>query len=68
MKEGDTYPKLVMRNYEKYGGKKVAMRRKDFGYWIEHTWGDYYSRVKYFALGLASLDFEHWYSTRRKLH
>lgn len=52
MKE-DTFPKLLERNYRKYGNAKVALRRKDFGFWKEYSWTDYYEMVKYLCLGLV---------------
>lgn len=54
----DTFPKLMLRRYELWGNTRVAYRHKDFGYWREFTWQDYYEAVKHFALGLASLGFE----------
>ena len=54
----DTLPKLLLRNREKYGDRKVAMRKKDFGMWREYTWKDYYEKVKFFSLGLISLGLE----------
>jgi long-chain acyl-CoA synthetase len=48
----DTLPKLLERNYRKYGNKKVALRRKDFGFWKEYSWADYNETVKYLCLGL----------------
>ena len=54
----DTFPSLLMRNYRKYGDRKIAMRKKDFGIWHEYTWKDCYEKVKYFSLGLISLGFE----------
>jgi long-chain acyl-CoA synthetase len=54
----DTLPKLLKRNYEKYGDKKIAMREKDYGIWQSFTWKDYYEKVKYFSLGLLSLGFK----------
>lgn len=54
----DTLPKLIMRNYHRWGDTKAAMRNKDFGIWITYTWKDYYEQVKYFALGLVSLGLE----------
>ena len=33
-------------------GDKVALREKDFGYWVNYTWKDYYNRVREVALGL----------------
>lgn len=54
----DTLPKLLKKNYEKYGDEKVAMRVKDMGIWQRYTWKDYYEKVKYFSLGLVSLGLE----------
>ncbi len=51
-------PKLLRRNYLKYGDKKVAMRAKEHGIWQEYTWRDYYEKVKYFSLGLVRLGLE----------
>ncbi len=51
----DTLPKVLRRNFEKFGDRKVAMRKKDYGVWKEYTWHDYYTRVKHFSLGLMSL-------------
>jgi len=55
---GDTWPKILRYNYEKYGDKHKAMRHKHYGIWRPSTWKDYYLSVKYLALGLRSLDFE----------
>jgi len=54
-KDMDTLPKLMLRNYLRYGDKKVAMRKKDFGLWLTHTWKEYYEHVKWCSLGLISL-------------
>lgn len=51
----ETLPKLLKKNAEKYGDRKIAMRVKDRGIWQSFTWKDYYERVKYFSLGLLSL-------------
>jgi long-chain acyl-CoA synthetase len=56
--KGDTWPKILKYNYEKYGDHRKAMRYKRYGIWQPHTWKDYYLGVKYFALGLLSLGFE----------
>lgn len=55
MAKEKTLPQLLRRNYERYGDRKIAMRRKDFGFWKEYTWKDYYESVKYFCLGLVDL-------------
>jgi len=51
----NTLPKLLKKNADKYGDRKIAMRVKDRGIWQRFTWKDYYERVKYFSLGLVSL-------------
>ena len=57
MKE-DTLPKLLRKNYQLYGDKKVAMRQKDFGLFLRYTWKDCYEKVRYFCLGLMSMGME----------
>jgi len=56
--KGDTWPKLLKYNFEKYGDTHRAMRYKHYGIWQPFTWKDYYLSVKYLALGLLSLGFE----------
>ena len=51
----DTFPKLLARNAERFGDRKIAMREKEFGIWQEFTWREYHEHVKYFSLGLVSL-------------
>ncbi len=58
MATDDTLPKLLLRNYEKWGDGKIAMRRKDFGIWEVFTWKDVYEKAKYFALAMISNGFE----------
>ncbi|MCP4681750.1 MAG: long-chain fatty acid--CoA ligase [Desulfobacterales bacterium] len=49
-----TIPKLFVSQCKRYRNK-VAMREKEFGIWIPHTWQDYYNNVKYLCLGMISL-------------
>jgi long-chain acyl-CoA synthetase len=56
--KGDTWPKILKYNYEKYGDHRKAMRYKHYGIWQPYTWKDYYRNVKYLALGLLALGFE----------
>jgi len=51
----NTLPKLLRKNAEAYGDRRIAMRVKDRGIWQRFTWKDYYENVKYFSLGLVSL-------------
>ena len=55
---GNTWPKILKYNYEKYADRRRAMRSKHYGIWRPHTWKDYYLNVKYLALGLLSIGFE----------
>jgi len=36
-------------------GNKVALREKDFGFWNNYTWNDYYDLVRKVALGLEKV-------------
>ncbi len=56
--KGDTWPKVLKYNYEKYGDNRRAMRHKHNGIWQPYTWKDYYFNVKNLALGLLSLGFK----------
>ena len=51
----DTFPKLLQRNAERFGDRKIAMREKEFGIWQAFTWKEYHEHVKYFSLGLMAL-------------
>jgi long-chain acyl-CoA synthetase len=54
----ETLPKNFLASVERYGDKKVAMRKKEYGIWQEYTWADTYRRVEAFCLGLVSLGME----------
>jgi len=53
--KGDTWPKVLKYNWEKYGDTRRALRHKHHGIWQPYTWKDYYLKVKALALGLVSL-------------
>jgi long-chain acyl-CoA synthetase len=53
--KGDTWPKVLKYNSEKYGDTRRALRHKHHGIWQPYTWKDYYRHVKSLALGLMSL-------------
>lgn len=55
---GDTLPKLLLANVERYGGRKVAIREKEYGIWQAYSWSQYLDQVRAFALGLAHLGFQ----------
>ena len=54
----DTFPKILLDNFQKFGSGKTAIREKDYGIWQSYSWQDYHDQVKDFALGLASLGFK----------
>jgi long-chain acyl-CoA synthetase len=56
--EYDTWPKVLMYNFDKFSDRHNAMRYKHLGIWLPYTWKDYYMNVKYLALGLAALGFK----------
>jgi long-chain acyl-CoA synthetase len=56
--KGDTWPKVLQYNFEKYGDTRRAMRHKRHGIWRPCTWKDYYLRARALALGLLSLGFK----------
>ena len=58
MNKADTLPKLLRKNYQRYGNTAVAMRHKDRGIWKRYTWEEYYNNVKYLSLCLVSLGLE----------
>jgi long-chain acyl-CoA synthetase len=53
--KGDTWPKVLKYNSEKYGHTRRALRQKHYGIWQPYTWKDYYLSVKSLAMGLMSL-------------
>lgn len=53
-----TLPKLLVRQCEKFGDAKVAMREKEFGIWRPVTWKQYLESVRQITLGLISLGLE----------
>ncbi len=56
--KGDTWPKILKYNYEKYGDSSIAMRHKKHGVWQHYSWKDYYFNVSYLALGLIAIGFK----------
>jgi long-chain acyl-CoA synthetase len=50
----DTFPKLLLRNYQRWGASRVALRKKEHGIWREYSWEDCYQEVKALFLGLEA--------------
>ncbi|OGO02335.1 MAG: hypothetical protein A2Y72_06320 [Chloroflexi bacterium RBG_13_53_26] len=51
----DTLPKLLHRNRQQWGSRRIGMRKKEYGIWREYTWNDSYEKVKAIFLGLTRL-------------
>ena len=54
--EERSLPEILLEHVEEHGDD-IALRWKQYGVWQEFTWEEYYDRVKWFALGLDTLDF-----------
>ncbi|MDY6852094.1 MAG: AMP-binding protein, partial [Thermodesulfobacteriota bacterium] len=54
----DTLPKLLLRNYRKFGVDGTAIREKNMGIWESYTWGDYYDIVRALALSFVEMGLE----------
>jgi len=50
-----TFPQILLRQAEKLGNKRIAIREKAYGIWQTYHWQDYLSYTKRVALGLLSL-------------
>lgn len=50
-----TLPLLLVRNADRFGDSRVAIREKEFGIWQSVTWRGYLEHVRDFSLGLISL-------------
>ena len=50
----DTFPKLLLRNYQRWGASRVALRKKEYGIWREYSWEGCYQKVKALFLGLET--------------
>jgi long-chain acyl-CoA synthetase len=48
-------PALLVRNAQRFGDGRIALREKEFGIWQSVTWQQYLEHVRDFSLGLISL-------------
>lgn len=55
MSQPDTLVKHFVQTCRKYGSRKVAMRKKEFGIWREYTWQNSFEIVKHLCLGLVEM-------------
>jgi len=55
VKNHKSLPALLVKNAERFGDGRVALREKEFGIWQSVTWKQYLEHVRDFSLGLISL-------------
>ena len=53
----ESLPQLLIRNAERFGNDRAALREKEYGIWQAVTWQGYLEHVRDFSLGLISLGF-----------
>jgi long-chain acyl-CoA synthetase len=53
----NTIPQLL-RWRVRHSADKIALREKDFGYWKNYTWAQYYELVRKTAMGLREIGFK----------
>jgi len=55
IKNPQSLPALLVRNAQRFGDQRVALREKEFGIWQSVTWRQYLDHVRNFSLGLIAL-------------
>ena len=55
IKNAQSLPALLVRNAERFGNRRIALREKEFGIWQSVNWRQYLEHVRDFSLGLISL-------------
>ena len=50
-----TFPQILLRQAERLGSDKIAIREKAYGIWQTYDWREYFRYTKFVALGLISL-------------
>jgi len=55
VKTFQSLPALLIKNAERFGDGRIALREKEFGIWQSVTWQQYLEHVRDFSLGLISL-------------
>jgi long-chain acyl-CoA synthetase len=55
LNNAQSLPALLVRNAERFGDHRIALREKEFGIWQSVTWQQYLEHVRDFSLGLISL-------------
>ena len=52
---GKTLPEIFLKQKNKYGANRVAIRTKNDGFWKEYSWDDYFDNIQKVAAGFLSL-------------
>ena len=52
---GETLPEIFLKQKNKYGANRVALRTKVDDFWKEYSWDDYFDNIKKVAAGFLSL-------------
>ncbi len=52
---GKTFPQIFLKQVDKYGSTRAALRYKSEGQWKEYSWRDYYHQVARVAQGMVNL-------------
>jgi len=50
-----TFPQILLRQAERLGADRIAIREKAYGIWQTYSWQEYLRYTKYVSLGLISL-------------
>jgi len=50
-----TFPQILLKQAERFGNKRIAIREKTYGIWQAYDWQTYLKYCKLVALGLLSL-------------
>jgi len=53
--EGKTLPEIFLKQKNKYGSNRVALRAKENGSWKEYSWNDYFDNIEKVAAGFLDL-------------
>ncbi|MCK5543144.1 MAG: long-chain fatty acid--CoA ligase [Desulfobacterales bacterium] len=52
---GETLPEIFIKQRNKYGSNRAAIRTKKNGFWKEYSWNDYFDNIEKVAAGFLGL-------------
>lgn len=53
-----TLPQILLRQSERLGSEKIALRQKAYGIWQNYNWRDYFRYMKLAGMGLIAVGFK----------